>query len=466
MSALSPLARRVARSIRERRLLADDDRVAVAVSGGSDSVALTIVLAELARRANWQLAGLVHLNHSLRPEADADEAFVLELAARLSLPIECARVDVATVARDEGCSVEVAGRRARYRHFASAASRLGATVVATGHTMDDQAETVLMRLLRGASLRGVSAVRARRGIYVRPLLDCRRQELRDELAARGEAYRDDPSNESLVIARNRVRHRLVPVIEELAPGGVRALGRFADLAAEDEAELARHAAEVARAGVQVSGGEVRISLAELRGLAPAVARRLLRDAVERAGGSATARDVDAIRQLVTRVDGDAALDLHRIRVVRRGDRLVLSRPTASGGPRPFSALLPVPGRVDLPETGVRLRASFLEGADVHPIGDRGQWRVALQADRVHAPFMVRSRQPGDRLRPLGAPGSRSLQDLMIDRKIPRDERESVPIVVDREGRIVWVAGVAMAHDCRVTAPESGVVILELEKSHQ
>jgi tRNA(Ile)-lysidine synthase len=465
MNSLSPLVRRVGRSIRERRLLADDDRVAVAVSGGSDSVALTVVLVELARRARWQLAGVLHLNHGLRPDADVDEAFVRDLAVRLSLPIECERVDVGALAREGRCSVEVAGRRARYRFFAAAAPRLHATVVATGHTMDDQAETVLMRLLRGAGLRGVVAVRARRGIYRRPLLDCRRQELRDELAARGEVYRDDSSNDSLTITRNRVRHVLLPVVEELAPGGVRALARFADLAAEDEAELTRQAAAAARSGVQVLGGEVRIALPELRALAPAVARRLLRDAVEQAGGAVTSRDVDAIRRLVARARG-GALDLHRIRVRRDGDRLVLSRPEAPGGRRSFSAMLPVPGRVDLPETGVRLQASFLEGTDVRPLLDRGRLKVALQADRVHPPLMVRPRRPGDRMRPFGAPGSRSLQDLMIDRKIPRAERDSVPVVVDREGRIVWVAGVAMAHDCRVTAPESGMVILELEKSHQ
>src|SRR5262245_21639536 len=192
---MSPLSARVRRAIARRGLLADDDRVAVAVSGGSDSVALAWVLRALEPDANWQLVGLIHVNHGLRgEESDADEAFCRALAARIGLPIEVHSPHVRQRAIERKQSIETTARVERYTCFDRAARALGATRVATGHTKDDQAETVLLRLLRGAGGRGVSAIRARRGQYVRPLLDCRRAELQAELESRGERWRDDSSN--------------------------------------------------------------------------------------------------------------------------------------------------------------------------------------------------------------------------------------------------------------------------------
>src|SRR5688572_8287520 len=213
------------------------DRVAIAISGGSDSVALAWILHEAAPRASWRVVGLVHVNHGLRgDDAAADEAFCRELAARLGWPIDVSHVDVRARAHERRQSIEAAARGARYDCFEGAAARLGATVVATAHTMDDQAETVLLRLLRGAGSRGISGIRERRGRIVRPLLGCRRLELREFLNDRQELFREDASNLDLSIPRNRLRHELMPVIERLAPGGVAALARAAALAADDEAE--------------------------------------------------------------------------------------------------------------------------------------------------------------------------------------------------------------------------------------
>jgi tRNA(Ile)-lysidine synthase len=165
---MTPLALRVRRTIRHRGLLAAGDRVAVAVSGGSDSVALALVLSDVAAHAPWDVVGLIHINHGLRgDESEADEAFCRDLARRLGWPIEVASVDVRARAREHRQSIEAAARFGRYAAFEAAADHFGATVVATGHTQDDQAETVLLRLLRGTGGRGVSAIRARRDRYGR-----------------------------------------------------------------------------------------------------------------------------------------------------------------------------------------------------------------------------------------------------------------------------------------------------------
>jgi tRNA(Ile)-lysidine synthase len=221
--------------IRRHRLLGAGDRVAVALSGGSDSVALSCLLSDLAKDEAWDVAGLIHVNHGLRgAESDADEAFCRDQAARWHLPLHVQRVDVAGRAREARQSIEAAARHLRYTAFEAGAVALGATSVATGHTEDDQAETLLLRLVRGASSRGLAGIRVRRGRFVRPLLASRRADLRAWLAHRGQPFREDSSNRDCAIPRNRLRRDVVPVLEAFAPQVVPALGRAAALLADDE----------------------------------------------------------------------------------------------------------------------------------------------------------------------------------------------------------------------------------------
>jgi tRNA(Ile)-lysidine synthase len=469
MPAALPPARVVARFVRRRRLWSADDRIAVAVSGGSDSVALAFIVRELEGVGLGHPAGLIHVNHQLRgAESDADEAFCAALAARLGWPFDVARVDVARRAREARQSIETAARAARYECFERAAARLGATIVATGHTADDQAETVLLRLLRGAGTRGLSGVRARRGLYARPLLECRRADLRRDLARRGETFREDESNADPAFARNRLRHTLMPVVEAVAPGGVRALARLAELANEDETALMKGAIEtvetlvLSRVGSGGRAEAIELDAAALRTVQPAIGRRVVRAVAAEVAPQTTpgAIQLQAIWSLVQADNKMGHLDLNGFTVDRRGDRLRFTRgvkrtPLSSGEP---ARRLDVPGSVYLSEAGVTITAERAgRGVEV----DRDASRACLQAGSVDMPLAVRTRLPGDRFRPLGAPGRRKVQDLLVDRKVPRDERDRVPVVVDARGRLVWVAGVAVAEECRVTAPEEGVVILKL-----
>ena len=463
---MSVLSRRVGRAIRGRGLWAQGDRVAVAVSGGPDSVALVCALSELSAHAGWGLAGVIHVNHGLRRgAADEDEAFCRALAQRLNLPVDVVAVDVRQRMAATGLSLEAAGRELRYTAFEQAAERLGATVVATGHTQDDQAETVLLRLLRGASARGGSGIRARRELFARPLLDSRRSDVLRYLTWRGESWREDESNADRSIPRNRLRHVLMPVLEDLWPGGVSALARFADLAAEDEAWLSRRAARAPARAVRSGPSGVELDGGLARRLPPAIGRRVVRDAIEMAGGRPAFRNIDAICRLIRSDKSRGSLNLRALLAEKVGDRLTLKsaardRPTAR---IEFSHVLPVPGVVKIIETGGVIRASLVTDPSAQTGRPSAGLTVALQADRVALPLTVRSRRPGDRLTPLGAPGRKKLQDLLVDRKVPCGERDAVPIVIDAEGRIVWVAGVAVAERARVFAPEAGMVILEFKK---
>jgi len=328
------LLARVGRTIRQDCRVDADDRVVVAVSGGSDSVGLAWLLAELAARDRGPaVVGLLHVNHQLRgAESDADEAFCRALADRLASPIAVASFDVGARAREARVSIEVAARHARYEFFDAAMPSLGATLVATGHTMDDQAETVLLRLMRGAGTRGLSGIRARRDNVIRPLIHSRRADVRKLLTSRGETWREDGSNEDVAIPRNRVRHELMPVLTGIAPGGVRALARLALQAQDDEAALTHAATEFGPSLVlsnEAADGRVdrmEVDAVMLSLMPPALARRLIRAfaADVAPGRNLASQHLEAVRSLAASDKLVGHLDLPGMLVAKRNGRLVLT----------------------------------------------------------------------------------------------------------------------------------------------
>lgn len=213
-----------------------DAHLVLAVSGGPDSMALLHGAARMVARGDraWRLT-VAHLDHGLRPDSADDAIFVAGTATRLGLPAEVRRIDVAGLARHIGVSIEEAGRAARYRVLEEIAP--DGALIATAHTLDDLAETVLINLLRGSGVAGMAGIPARRGRIARPLLDARRQELRELLDAAGIDYRIDPSNADPVHLRNRIRAELLPALESIRPGAVERIGRFSRLAADDDALL-------------------------------------------------------------------------------------------------------------------------------------------------------------------------------------------------------------------------------------
>jgi tRNA(Ile)-lysidine synthase len=347
---------------------------------------------------------------------------------------------------------------------------LEASLVATGHTLDDQAETVLLRLLRGAGGRGLSAIRPRRGPYVRPFIDCRRADAVEYLVERGEAFRQDPSNLDLSIPRNRVRHTLLPLVDADWPGGIPALARFAELAADDEACLTDFASRAGAMRVRETDGGIGLDASAVGLLLPvALSRRVIRSAIEAAGGSPSFRDIESVRRLARADKTGGRTDLPRLTVDRRGSTLWFERAGPARAERASSTVDPrplaVPGEVMLSETGTTIPASLKQGTEAAAAPVLSRQTAILQADALPRPLAVRYRRPGDRLRPLGSPGSRKLQDWFVDHKVPRSARDRVPLVVDARDRIVWVAGFTIAHEYRVTAPAGGVVVLELNKGN-
>ena len=440
-------------------------RVLVAFSGGPDSVALLHILRALENRHELVVAGLGHFNHQLRgADADADEAFCRRAAAAAGLPIEVGRADVLRIAREQRRSTEDAARSLRYAFLHEAAVRLDAAAIALGHSLDDQAETFLLRLFRGAGARGLSSIRPRAGKIVRPLLDIGRAALRAYAADHQLEFRDDATNADVRIPRNRVRHELLPYLERYSPGIAGVLAQQAAMARQDDEYLSARAIESSASVVLRTECGIEIDLASLDALSPGVASRVVREALaaQAAGRFLGFQHIDNVLELAAaNVADGVSVSLPGQVATRRGGRIVLGPEP----PAPFSNFfrfpLSIPGEVVLP--GWAVSAQRIDGAGLGRPAARGP-EVVVAAGPLQSPLSVRSRRRGDRFRPLGMGGrGRKLQDFLVDRKVSRLERDSLPLVVDGDDRIVWVVGQSVAEDFRVTAPEQGVILLKARR---
>jgi tRNA(Ile)-lysidine synthase len=408
---------------RESGLVREGEPLLVLLSGGGDSVCLLDVAVRL-------VAGVsaLHVNYGLREGARDDEALCRELCSELGVPLEVERVELG----DSTGNLQERAREARY----GLAERLAEADYAAGHTASDQAETVLYRLAVSPGRRALLGMEPRRGRLVRPLLSVTRAEAREYLRSRGLEWREDPSNADRRFARARVRHDVLEALRELNPAAELAIAETARQL-RDEAELLDR--EAADALVALGGGPA-VSLEQLRALAPALARLVLRGLAETAdsGPRSLSRDeADAILALGEGRGGTRSLDLGgELRAVAEYGTLRFTR--AAGAETPEPARLPVPGSARFGDWKLEARPGAA--------GD-----VSVAADALGAEILVRAWRDGDRMRPLGLGGSKSLQDLFTDRKVPRALRRTLP-VVESGGEIVWVAGVAL--DERFAAAEA------------
>jgi tRNA(Ile)-lysidine synthase len=300
--------------------------VLVGISGGSDSVALTFLLIDLAAYNEFSVVSLAHLNHRLRPSADRDEAFCRELASRVRLPIAVEPYDVNAYATAHGLSVEDAARRVRYDFLGRAAAESGATRVAVGHTEDDQAETFLLKLMRGAGLTGLGGIYQQRGLVIRPLLDISRQDLRMYLSARAETWMEDETNDDVENPRNRVRHVIIPELDRTSGGPTRpAIARAAALVREDGQWLDELGRSRFEALVTTTDDGLEIDGINLAAEPAPLARRVLLEAMRR---TANGREIglDHVEAVLAILGGNrGGIDVPGSRVELRRGKLVLIR---------------------------------------------------------------------------------------------------------------------------------------------
>jgi tRNA(Ile)-lysidine synthase len=464
-----PLRQAVLAYIRRYELVRPGDRVGVAVSGGADSVALLRLLLELRPQIGIVLS-VVHFNHRLRgSESDADKGLVADLAEHYHLEFHGEDADVAAYASKRGLSLEAAGRELRYQYFYRLLKgKLNR--IATAHTLDDQAETVLLKITRGAGSRGLAGIypelkapaceppgsaRSRPAI-VRPLLLVRRQQVEAYLDAIAQNWREDPSNRDLRHARNRVRHGILPRLErELNPAVREALAETAEIARaeeeywEQETERVFESAWVTPAlpaGNEDPMGALRTDI--LGSLPVALARRLVRRAAESLGFDLEFRQVEEILNLSrSRVERATMVlaDNWTVRLAKR--ELQFSNERALPSSPNYEYRLPVPGSIEVPQTGSRFEALF-----VSPAASEGyNPDDLLDPARLDGELWVRNWRPGDRFWPAHRKAPKKIKELLEERHLRGMERKRWPVVVDG-AELVWVRGFAAPRRLR---PQNG-----------
>jgi tRNA(Ile)-lysidine synthase len=432
--------------------------VLVAVSGGADSVALLHVLAELRDELRLRIS-VAHLNHLLRGrDSDDDADFVARVAAGLGVPCDTETVDVRELAAREGRSLEDAGREARRRFLLRAASRTGCRAVATGHHADDQAETVLLRLIRGAGVRGLAGIEpVSPDGFVRPLIECRRRELRLYLDARGIPYREDSSNLDSSFTRNRIRHEVIPLLQrDFNPSIVRALARTSSAMAQAEGLLSTLADRAAReVMIGPTGGTMSLDSRGIRAYDKSTWRYVFQKAFRALVGDSQALShahLEALVELVEKRPTGTSIHLPGGIRARRGYGTVqIYRHAPRQEPTFAEREVLLPGLTSLPGLGGELETEILDRSALPPDLRNADPTVELfDAKDIHPPLTVRGRRPGDRIELFGSGRTKKLKDLLIDMKVPLESRDKLPIVADGRG-ILWVAGVRRSDRARITA---------------
>jgi tRNA(Ile)-lysidine synthase len=459
------------------------ERIGVAVSGGPDSVLLFDFMKQMARELGLQLA-VVHFNHRLRgAESDADERFVRELARGGSIErpdesgkperpegeVEFVRgeADVARVAREKHRNLEATARDLRYRFFFSLVNQGRVHKVATAHTANDQAETVLLKLLRGAGTRGLGGIYpVLEGKVVRPFLGLTRAEVEAEIARRRLDFRVDSTNRDPRLARNKIRMELLPLVaRDFNPAIVRLLKSFADQTRDDEAYLEQQASERARAWRVREGTEEKIPLRPLVEFPPAIERRVLRQMIAGVRGGlqgVTREHVEALRRFAREAQSGRQLALPGGVVARKEfDWLVVSPEPGPAG-KPFAYPVAVPGSVAVADLGLTFHFKIV-GADGLREAYNEKGVICLEAEKLSGTLVLRNWRAGDRFQPKGSRRNRKLKELFRQRKIRVDERSGWP-VLECGGRIVWVRGFPAGADASAAA--SGEVLVIQEERHR
>lgn len=446
------------------------DKIVVGVSGGADSVCLLHLLRQLSSRHQFTLH-VAHLNHGFRPEAAQEAAFVQRLCDQWGVPATLSSLPVPRICKERHLSKQEGAREVRYAFLKEVAGATGARWIALGHTADDQAETFLMRLLRGAGPQGLGAIpRMRDGMIIRPLLSISRKQIVDELSREQIPFIEDPSNEQEIYLRNRVRHRLLPLLEEYNPKVKEAFYRESELLQEENDFLTRYTEEmIPHLGVEKKKRSVSFDLERLRSLHPALQRRIVRWGLDQLhpglkGIGFHHIETVLLKALAGRTGKRYPLP-HHLSVEKGYTELVLRKnplkeeqAASFQSARPETILFPSPDPIDLPEWGLRLSVSLHRNRENRPAFST--CAASFDFDRISNPLTLRRWRAGDYFVPTGMGGKhKKLQDLFVDAKVPKSQRASIPLLTCPEG-ILWVVGLRIDDRFRATEKSKEVLIVE------
>lgn len=456
---------KVLQTIHKYNMLSQGERVLVGISGGPDSVALLHVLKQLEKDMGIRVYA-AHIHHGIRGTvADQDMEFVERLCQQWDVPLFVEKVDVPRVADERGLSLEEAGRIVRYRFFEKVLQDIRGHKVALGHNRDDQAETILHRVLRGTGMQGLQGMKpVRQNRFIRPLIEVSRAEIEEYCRKNGLEFRIDATNQDMTYTRNRIRHELIPYIKQyFNPNIVDTLVRMGTIIRDEEEFLEDYCKkEYDRLVKAFSQNRLSIDLEGLLVQHIAIRRRVLRRALMVVGGTLDeigAHHIEDVLDMALNSTTGAMLTLpNGIRVLKKYDSIEIWCGELPSVP-PFEYFLDLPGRVVIKECGIEIKAHRVQRQE---ISFSSPWCAYIDGDVINGNLRVRNRRQGDRFKPFGLKGSKKLKEYFIDKKVPRHERDGIPLVAD-EKNIIWVVGWQINDDYKVTPQTRNIVQLEARK---
>ncbi len=459
---------RIRNSIRRHRMISVRDAVLAAVSGGPDSVFMLHVLAGLQKEFGFELK-VAHLDHQFRgDESAADAEFVEDLAARLGLPCFTDREDVPQFLLSNAMSKQEAARMLRYRFLVKTSKLEYCQRIAFGHHADDQSETVLMRILRGAGPDGLAGIPPKRdGIIIRPILDIRRSEIMTYLDERDLDYRTDSSNLGTDYTRNRVRHELLPVLETYNPNISRSLVNLGTMMSSVAAHY-DHLTDDAllRVVKNTTIGQIALDSGTFGGYDESLRRSIVRRVVADLRPDLTALPflhVENVLNLALRGEIGTGVELPgRIQV--RLDHSGIIFQEGDGLPKLPTAELPVPGSVVFQDARLEILSRITPWEELGAtVSSTDHDTAYFDLDQLSLPLTVRARRKGDRFHPFGMEGTKTLKEFFIDEKIAWSFRDEVPLICDDSG-ILWVVGMRRARAAPVTEKTKRVLTISVHST--
>ncbi len=477
----------VKKTIERFRMFDPGDRVGVATSGGPDSVALLHVMARIAEDLNLTLI-IVYLNHGLRgEESDREDEFVRRLGESMKIPVESRKISIPSIREREKGSLEDVCRKERYKFFEEVAKNYNLNKIALGHNLNDQAETVVMKFLRGSGLEGLRGILpVRDGIYVRPLLEVSREEILFFLRGEGAEYITDSSNMDNRYLRNRIRNELIPELKELYnPRLVENVGRMSNIL-RLENDFIEKCVDKTLSDWNINSCEegVKIDIPNLKSLHPALQFRVIKTILDDISSSKKGIGYIHVKSVIDLIEGgrpNGLLDLPAGVAIRREyDNLVIlkderfdtkvSSPLTmkndknkgrKGDKRKVNDYyyhhIEIPGSVNIEEKGMKIAFDLM---DTGPFDYSSGSTVFIDYSVISFPLVIRNIRPGDRIQPFGLKGTKKVKSLFIDEKVPRNERGKIPLLVDQES-VLWIPGVRLSDRAKVTNRTEKVLRAEI-----
>ncbi len=450
------LIEKVRHTIKLYNMLKKGDSVLVAVSGGPDSLCLLEILNIL--KDDYRLSlHVAHLNHRFRKEARKEAEFVRLLSEKKGIPAAIEAIDVKAYCRERKLSLQEGAREVRYSFLNRVADAVGAAKIATGHTADDQAETFLMRLLRGAGAAGFSGIPPVRERIIRPLIDVTKKEALSLLKEKNIKYVKDPSNVKPKYLRNKIRLELIPLLKKYNPNIIDTLHREAGLLREDES-LLDEITETYFKGIIIDQkiDSIALDYSKFSGFLPALKKRVLRRAVAELTGSLSRISYHHIVSGIDAIEGTGkGIDLpHNIRIERDYNSLKVFAVNEGVEAVKGTVGLKVPGITDVPDFNVRIETLIRDRKGQVEVGKADKNTASFDYDNIVLPLFIRRRWEGDYFYPAGMKGRKKLKEFFIDKKIPRGERKKLPVLTSKNNDILWIVGLRM--DERFRAREDTV----------